>query len=272
MKRLIILWILLPVASLAQDGERFLNATSSMLATNRSVRKQFFFAEKREKSRFDTMSTNAPNFRSRYLNFVWENDYESAVLWMEKTATLYPKEHGMVGEIYLNHLHDYSRAITHFDAYDALTPKFDDIIGYNPVSYMRGLAYRGLGNHEKALEQFSKAIDSLINKHGTEWVNYKHFISRAVSYIATKQPEKALADLDKALKNYSRSALAYYHRGRALVQLNRMEEAQTAFQDASFFCKALRAERKGNYQEDDFNPMYESEIDEALTNLKNVNR
>jgi len=271
MTRLILVW-LLPIAALAQDGDRFLKSSASMLANNRSVQKRFFFAEKREQVRQDTMSATAENYRHRALNYVWQNQYEQAAIWLEKTGDAYPKEHGFIGEIYLSHLYDYPRALSHLDAYDALTPTFDDMIGNTPVSYLRGLTYRSLGNHCKAIEQLSIGIDSLASKHGAEWVNYRHFVSRAVSYIATQQPEKALVDLDKAIKNFHRSALVQYHRGRALLQLNRLEEARTAFQDASFFFKALRAERTSDYQEDEFNPIYEPEIDDALANLKNQTR
>lgn len=96
----------------------------------------------------------------------------------------------------------------------------------------------------------------------------KHFVGWAVSCIATQQPEKALADLDSALVNFNRSALAQYHRGRALLQLNRPAEARTAFQDASFFYKELRAERASGAREDEFNPLYEEEIDAAIQKLK----
>ena len=263
-----LVYLLIPLSGWAQDGERFLQSFSSTLAANRTVPPQFFFRERRERIRLDTLSASAQNYRFRAFNYVWRGDYEQAMVWLEKTTALYPKEHGIVGELYLAQLRDYPRALAHFDAYDALTPNFDDIIGYNPVSYLRGLAYRSQGEHQKAIEQFSRAIDPLAEKHGAEWVNYKHFVSRAVSYIATSQPDKALADLEKAGKNFNRSALVYYHRGRALLQLNRMAEARTAFQDASFFFKALRAERTGDYQEDDFNPVYESEIDESVQSLK----
>ncbi|GAB2597929.1 tetratricopeptide repeat protein [Spirosoma areae] len=268
MKQLWFFYFSLPISVAAQDGERFLKSCARTMAANRSSQTMFFFPETREKIRLDTLSASADNYRYRAFNYVWQHNYEKASLWLEKTAALYPKEHGIVGEFYLSQLRDYSRALVHFDAHDALTPAFDDIVGYNPVSYMRGLAYRGLGDHKKALELFCAGIDSLALKHGAEWVNYKHFVSRAVSYIATQQPEKALADLDKALKNFPRSAIAQYHRGRALLQLNRTAEARTAFQDASFFIKALRAERTGDYEEDGFNPVYEPEIDDALANLK----
>lgn len=268
MKRLFFLYLLLPISGFAQDGERYLKDCASMLAANRKAQSMFFYSTKREKARLDTLSASSQNYRSRAFNYVWQRDYERAAVWLETTANQYPKEHGMVGEIYLSTLRDYPRALTHFGAYDALTPTFDDIVGYNPVSYMSGLAYRGLGDHKKAIEFFSKAIDSLAVKHGAEWVNYRHFVSRAVSYIATQQPEKALADLANSTKNFNRSALVQYHRGRALLLLNRTAEARMAFQDASFFVKALRAERTGDYQEDNFNPVYESEIDEALNSLK----
>ncbi|MBD2699607.1 tetratricopeptide repeat protein [Spirosoma sp. BT702] len=268
MKRLFILLWLMPVLGFCQDGEQYLRSSASMLANNRSIQKRFYYAETREQKRLDTLSASGENYRYRALNYLWHQQYEQAEIWLEKTTTLYPREHGFVGEQYL-HLRDYPRALAHFDAYDALTPNFDDIVGYNPVSYMRGLVHRATGNHQKAIEQFSVGIDSLTKKHGTEWVNYKHFVSRAVSYIATQQAEKALIDLEKAAKNFNRSALIHYHRGRALLQLGQTAEARTAFQDASFFFKALRAERSADYQEDDYNPVYEPEIDEALANLKN---
>ncbi|MBD2751893.1 tetratricopeptide repeat protein [Spirosoma validum] len=272
MKRLCYLY-LFPISVMAQqNGERLLNAFASELAGNRSAQKQFFFAERREKARMDTLSATADNYRYRALNYLWRRDYEQAVVWLEKTCALYPKEHGFVGELYLSELHDYPRALAHFDAYDALTPAFNDMISNSPVSYLRGLTYRSLGNHAKALEQFSTGIDSLVAKHGTEWVNYRHYVSRAVSYMAMQQPDKALLDLDHAAKNFNRSALVHYQRGRALLQLNRTSEAQTAFQDASFFYKAFRAQRTGDYQEDVFNPIYEPEIDSALANLKTQSR
>lgn len=266
-------WLFLPFSVFAQqDGNQFLESTSSTLAQNRLAQTRFFFSPEREQARLDTLSATFQNDRYRAFHYLNQQEYELAAQWLEQTSTLYPKEHGFTGEIYLSRLRDYPRALRHFDAYDALTPDFDDMISNNPVSYLRGLTYRELGDHNKAIEQFSIGIDSLAHKHGSEWVNYRHYVSRAISYMATQQPEKALADLDKAAKNFNRSALIQYHRGRALLQLNRVSEARTAFQDASFFYKALRVERTGNYQEDNYNLIYESQLDEALATLKNQSR
>lgn len=242
-----------------------------MLANNRQPMGIPFFISGRRgvvMDKLDASENSAQTYRGRVFTYLAQQNFEEATAWMEKMASRFPKEHGFIGENYLSRLHDYPRALHHLQAYDALTASFDDMIGNNPVSYLLGLTYRSLGDHPKALYHFSVGIDSLATKHGEEWVNYRHFVSRAVSYIAINQAEKALVDLEKAAKNYSKSALVAYQKGRALQQLNRLTEARTAFQDASFFYKALRAERTGDYQEDDANPVYEEEIDEVLNELK----
>ncbi|MCX6214014.1 tetratricopeptide repeat protein [Spirosoma sp.] len=270
MKQLALL-CLLATSAIAQDGEYQLRWSSIMLANNRQSIGIPFFAPGRRYiplDKLDMHENSVQNFRARVFTYLAERNFEEATAWMEKMTSSYPKEHGFIGESYLSRLHDYPRALQHLQAYDALTASFDDMIGNNPVSYLLGLTYRSLGDHSKAINHFSIGIDSLSLKHGAEWVNYRHFVSRAVSYIATGQAEKALTDLNKAAKNYSRSALVAYHKGRAFQQLNRLAEARAAFQDASFFYKALRAERTGDYQEDNDNPVYEEEIDEALSQLK----
>ncbi|ADB40943.1 tetratricopeptide repeat protein [Spirosoma linguale] len=266
MKQLTLL-CLLATSAIAQDGEYQVRWTSIMLANNRQAMGIPFFIGGRHSMAVDKPET-VQHYRSQVFICLAQKNYEEATSWMEKMASSYPKEHGFIGENYLSRLHDYPRALRHLQAYDALTANFDDMIGNNPVSYLLGLTYRSLGDHPKAIYHFSVGIDSLATKHGAEWVNYRHFVSRAISYIATSQAEKSLIDLDKAAKNYSRSALVAYHKGRAFQQLNRLTEARTAFQDASFFYKALRAERTGDYQEDNDNPIYEEEIDEALSQLK----
>jgi tetratricopeptide (TPR) repeat protein len=243
-----------------------------MLAMNSRSQTQFLSNTKREQARQDTISASAQNYRFKSLHHLWQRDYEQAAFWLEKTASLFPKEHGAVGEFYMSFLRDYPRALRHLDAHDALIPNFDEIVNHNPVSYLRGLTYRSMGDHTKALEQFSISIDPLESKHGAEWVNYRHYVSRAISYIATQQPGKALIDLEKAAKNFDRSTLVHYYRAKALLQLGRTAEARTAFQDASFFAKAQQVERTGDDQEDRFNLLYEFEIDDALAQLKSLTR
>lgn len=268
MKQLAFLYLFVSATAVAQPNDNYLTWFSRMLAANRqAIDAPYFVAGRRGvlPGGLETVENSMQKYRSRIFTYLAQKNYEEATAWMEKMAVTYPKEHGFIGELYLSRLHDYARALHHLQAYDALTTNLNDMIGNNPVSYLLGLTYRSLLDHPKAIHHFSIGIDSLEKKHGTEWVNYRHFVSRAISYIATGQAGKALFDLDKAAKNYSRSALVAYHKGRALQQINRVTEARTAFEDASFFYKALRAERTIDYQEDEYNPLYEEEIDEVLS-------
>jgi tetratricopeptide (TPR) repeat protein len=270
MKQLLLL-CLLSASGFAQDGAYYLKSTSVWLAYNRRpAGSPFFSAGGRGAllAKADAPANAVQTYRGRVFSSLADRNYEQAAVWLEKMAVSYPREHGFAGEMYLARFHDYNRALHHLQVYDAATATINDMIGNNPVSYLLGMTYRSLGNYPEAIRHFSFGIDSLERKHGPDWVNYRHYVSRAVSYIATGQAAKALADLDKAAHNYSKSALVAYHKGRALQQLNRLTEARTAFEDASFFYKALRAERTADYQEDEYNPLYEEEIENVLGQLK----
>ncbi len=164
MIRFALLVLVFPLLASAQDDRRFLESCASMLTVNRAAPTQFFFSTKREQARQDTIATTGPNYRFRALNYVWQHNYEQAAYWFEKTAEQFPKEHGAVGEFYFTFLRDTTRALHHLNAFDALTPNFDDHINHSPVSYLRGLVYRYGGSHQKAIGQFCVAIDSLEKK------------------------------------------------------------------------------------------------------------
>lgn len=212
----------------------------------------------------DSTELRLANQRARSFHYLIDRDFEQAVAMLEKAIQLNPKEHYAAARTYLRNLRDYPRALHHFDAYDALTPDFDDSDGLFPVSYLKGLCYRNMGNHAEAVREFSKGIDSLSRKHGSEWVNYKQYVSRAISYLAIGQPDKALADLDSADKNAtSESPLVLYYRAKAYEQQGRPTDAKRELQDALFFWQANRV--KGITQpEDTNNRITEQDIEDAL--------
>jgi tetratricopeptide (TPR) repeat protein len=147
-----------------------------------------------------------------------------------------------------------------------LTPRFDDPIDDYSVGYLKGRALAGLGRWPEAIAAYDTAIDNRLQKHGADWVDYRYFVARAVARLAHQQPDKALADLDKALKNNPKSAMANYHRGCALLLLNRRTEAITAFRDARFFVRGEPFERDYYYEQPD--AAYPEDIEAALTEGK----
>jgi tetratricopeptide (TPR) repeat protein len=193
-------------------------------------------------------------------------NYDRAFADYEAAVKLNPKLAGEVGWRYLFLLRDYPRALKHLQAYDDRTPNFDDPIDDYSVNYLKGRAYAGLGDYANALKAYSLTINDRVKRVGLEWVDYRYLVGRGVAYLANKQPAEALTDLEAALKNNPKSSMAYYHKGRALEQLNRPEEAKSAYRDARYFLLRGVIERDYYYEQPDV--AYEEDIDEAMARLK----
>ncbi|RYC68517.1 MULTISPECIES: tetratricopeptide repeat protein [Spirosoma] len=264
MKRFLLISLIWPGYLLAQDNARQIEMTQLLLIKNHQV----LSGNKQP----DGLAEHSETVLRKAERYRYQGDFDKAVPLYQQAAQLNPKRQGYIGYVHLAFLHDYSRAMQYLNAYDALTPTFDDIEGNNPVSYYRGVIYLKTNEFALAIEQLNKSIGDIERKHGSEWVNYRYYVSRARAFLATSQPQKALDDLDKAVANYKKSALAYYHRGLALVQLGRTAEAKSAFQDAQFFFGAKRVEALQAGQavipEDQLFPLYESEIEAAIDQLK----
>lgn len=194
-------------------------------------------------------------------------NYDRAFADYEAAVKLNPKLAGEVGWRYLFLLRDYARALAYLQAFDDLTPNFDDPIDDYSVNYLKGRAYAGLGDHQNALKAYTLTISQRATRLRMEWVDYRYLVARGVSYLENKQFTEGLADFDQAIKNYPKSPMAHYHRGRALAWLGRAEEAKTAYRDARFFLLSNNSfERDYYYEQPD--AAYEEDIDEAIQRLK----
>lgn len=239
-----------------------------LLTLNRNTQTVYWgVGPKKMLARLDTTAAVTGETLSRKaMAYLTQGDYEKGVALLEKSTQIDSKQYRNAGRVYLYTLRDYDRALHYLNAFDALTPGFDDTDGIYPVSYHKGLAQRNLGHHAEAIREFSIGIDSLAKKHGTEWVNYKQYVSRAIAYLALQQPDKALADLEQAAKNAtSESPLVLFYQARAYRQMGRPTDARRALQDAQFFWQANRV--KGITQpEDSNNPVTEEDIEAELSN------
>ena len=206
-------------------------------------------------------------FMYRALNPLKLGDYDLAFADYEAAVRLNPKNQGQVGWRYLFLLRDYSRALAHLSAFDALTPNYDDPIDDYSVNYLKGRALAGLREYQQAVAAYTIAIENREKRYGPEWVDYRSWVARGVAHLALNQPENALLDLNKVLKNNPKSAMTLYHRGRALQQLNRVAEARDSFRDALFFVRSEPFERDYYYEQPDAG--YEAQIELALSTLKN---
>ncbi len=208
----------------------------------------------------------AENTRENGVGSLKQGDYDRAVTYYERACQLDPKYHGYVGWVYLDYMRDYDRALRHLNAYDSLTAGSDDMVGDNPVQFLKGRVYSQTGDYPKAISLYSSAISRIEQRVGAEWVSYLYYIARGVAYRQINQPALALADFEKSLKNNPQSAMAHYHRGTALQHLGRLAEATTAYRDAQFFLKAKPIERDVYFEH--YDAVYEPQIEAALNRLR----
>ncbi len=202
---------------------------------------------------------------SQGISWLEQRDYARAVPLLEEACRQKPKHHGYVGWVYLNIIRDYPRALTHYEAYDALTPDLDDREGDHAVSYLRAEIYRFMGRPAEALPGYDKAIALIEDKHGPTWVSYRYYLARGQARLAFGMAGDALSDFEKAIPNNPSSAASSYWKGRALHRLNRPAEARMAYNDALLWLRNSTVEQDRYYEEQD--AVYEQQVETALAGL-----
>lgn len=87
------------------------------------------------------------------------------------------------------------------------------------ANYIRGWAYSDLGEYQKAIDDYSKAIEQLDPKTNSVHKLLGSFLyfKRAIAYIDLGEYQKAIDDYTKTIKLNPEDANAYYNRGLTYV-------------------------------------------------------
>jgi tetratricopeptide (TPR) repeat protein len=109
-------------------------------------------------------------------------------------------------------VNEHERAMEDFNKAIELNPNYAE--AYNN----RGNAYVRLNEHERAIEDFNKTIELNPNLAVA-------YYNRGLSYAGLNQHEQAIGDYNKAIELNPNLAVAYYDRGIAYYGLNEYERA-----------------------------------------------
>lgn len=142
----------------------------------------------------------------------------------------------------------------------ALFEAFEKTLAEDPSDfvtyYMRGAQYYTMSVYDKALADIESAIRYTPAKESEALTNEYSLL--ADIYQQTKEFDKALEAIDKALTITPRSYANIYKKGNILLELNRPEDAYTVFKQMlnlksrsqeAFFGMALSSARMGNMSE-----------------------
>ena len=195
-------------------------------------------------------------------------NYNIAITALEKAYKINPDEMGdYYGWVLLYYYHDYKKAITILNKYDDLTPNFSDYPVGECIHYLKGLAYKELGDFELALKEFDLSIKYAVEDHDESWIDYQILLNRGITLFYQNKNQEAITEFERVIKNYNECSEAFYFKGLALFNLNKKDEA------CSSLTKSLELIKKGYKSFDSyvelFHEIYEQDINETIS--KNCN-
>jgi tetratricopeptide (TPR) repeat protein len=132
----------------------------------------------------------------------------------------------------MRYLRDYEGAIADLDQLEKVAGHTLVYVSNAHMFIMKGLAYRGLNNHQKALEMYDIAIAEQITSKGPEWLGLYDYLYRGIIKFRMGNFDGAIEDLNLEVKQYESLADTYYYRGMAYAATGRKDEARMDLQRA----------------------------------------
>lgn len=160
-------------------------------------------------SAFESDPTDASALMQRAsINFYSQNNYNKAILDMEKYIALEPKD--ALGFLFLgictSKVDSKPKTIAKCIEYFTKSIELDDTESNS--YYYRGYAYYDKGDNKKAMKDFDKAIELDPKKH-------EAYFERGNLFLDAKDYQKQIANYDKAIEFSPKSGKYYYWRGYA---------------------------------------------------------
>lgn len=104
---------------------------------------------------------NSDAWMERSVAFNKAGDFERGFEYLNKVVELNPSSHlGYRGWIRLRKMRDYDKALIDFDRLDSLTPNFVDSPWGEDIDFLRGECYFGKKQYRKAIELFNRNIEN----------------------------------------------------------------------------------------------------------------
>lgn len=123
---------------------------------------------------------------------------------------------GFRGYCYLYFYRDYYRAMEDFNYADELRGQVDYSQGQSH-DYMRGICYYGMEDYQSAYESIDKYISKVVTEEGEEWVDVYAFLYKGLALLKLERLDEAITAFDTALKYYKNLSDCFYHKARIYV-------------------------------------------------------
>ena len=172
---------------------------------------------------------------------------------LDKAIELNPKVHlGYRGYMKLRFLRNYKAALKDFDRLDTLTENFVDAPWGEDIDFLRGEAYFGLENYEKAIIHFKKSIEN----QGEDWVDNQTYVYLGLSEYRLGNLKEAITYHQKALSQSKYTVEAHIALAKIYAEQNKTEAANTHLEQAKKYFNYKRDDPYNEY----LNEVYKSDL------------
>jgi tetratricopeptide (TPR) repeat protein len=189
------------------------------------------------KKTMDSILTICPNsariWGDRAMVYMIRGEYVQGLAYLEKAASLDPFIYlGNRAWYRMRYLRDYEGAIADLDQLEKVAGHSLVYVSNAHMYIMKGLAYKELGNFQKALELYDIAINEQITSKGPEWLGLYDYLQRGIVKFRMGNYDGAIEDLNLEEKQYESLADTYYYRGMSYAATGRKDEARLDLQRA----------------------------------------
>lgn len=104
---------------------------------------------------------NSDAWMERSVSYNKSGNFKQGFEYLNKAVELNPTSHlGYRGWIRLRKIRDYEKALADFDRLDSLTPNFVDAPWGENIDFLRGECYFGIKDYQKAIDLFNRNIEN----------------------------------------------------------------------------------------------------------------
>lgn len=165
--------------------------------------------------------------------YMVRSEFVEGLAYLEKAVSLDPFYYlGNRAWYRMRYLHDYEGAIADLEQLEKVAGHTLVYVSSAHMYMLKGLAYKELGNLQKALELYNIAINEQITSKGPEWLGLYDYLYRGVLKYRMGDFDGAIEDLTLEAKQYESLADTYYFRGMAYAATGRKDEARLDLQHA----------------------------------------
>lgn len=187
-------------------------------------------------------------------------DYEKGFELLNKAVEYNPRVHlGYRGYMKLRFLRDFKGAIIDFDKLDKLTPNVIDTPWGEDINFLRGEAYFGLGEYEKAIKHFNQSIEN----QGEDWAEIQSYVYLGICETKLQNFDKAIVSYNRAINQSKYVCEAHLGLAKVYYEIGEMEKAKEHILKAEQYFQYKRTDPYNEF----LNEIYKSDILTLKNNL-----